>query len=124
VSGRLAQTAKALLIRSLLTPLYAIHPPHTLAVTSIHLTTRFLGIPLPEDWFLLFDVAQEDITNCAGTIMRLYHDWGVAPPQGTKIDLDSWEQGREGREGRWRRAWILGESRKAVRRWVEEWGKR
>jgi hypothetical protein len=30
------------------------------------------------------------------------------------------EAERLGRENRWRRAWILGGSRKAVRRWVEE----
>jgi len=95
-------------------------------VTSIFLTTRFLQLPLPEDWFLLFDVAEEDITSCTGTVMRLYHDWGVFPPRSVsqrEDEVKRWEAGREGREGRWRRAWILGESRKAVRKWVEEWGK-
>jgi hypothetical protein len=33
---------------------------------------------------------------------------------------DKWEDGRATRESRWRRAWILAESRKAVRKWVEE----
>jgi len=96
-------------------------------VTSIFLTTRFLGLPLPEDWYLLFDVALDDIISSAGTVMRLYHDWGVTPPTGmqwTEEGVLAWEDGREGREGRWRRAWILCESRKAVRKWVDEWGKR
>lgn len=29
------------------------------------------------------------------------------------------EEGKKGKESRWRRAWVLAQSRKAVRRWVE-----
>jgi hypothetical protein len=72
---------------------------------------------------LLFDTTEEEIMNCAGTIMVLYDQWGVKPPPGrpkTEETERMWEEGREAREGRWRRVWILSESRKAVRRWVEE----
>jgi hypothetical protein len=106
-----------------LTPLYAIHPRHTLAVAAILLTTRLLRIPLPHDWFLLFDTSEEEIMNCAGTIMVLYDQWGVKQPPGRpKTDemAKMWEDGREAREGRWRRVWILSQSRKAVRRWLDE----
>ena len=111
-----------------MTPLYAIHPPHTLAVASIFLTTRLLRIPLPDDWYILFDTTYEEMTHCAGTVMRLYHDWGVKAPPGHPASLlsaeeastGSWEAGRKAREGRWRRAWIMAQSRKAVRRWIEE----
>lgn len=109
----------------LLTPLYAIHPPHVLAVASILLTTRLHRIPLPKDWFLLFDVEWDEIWSCAGTVMRLWHEWGLSPTAGRTGEVssdawDKWEDGRATRESRWRRAWILAESRKAVRKWVEE----
>ena len=106
---------------SLLTPLYAIHPPHTLAVACILLTIRLLRIPLPAEWYLLFDVEWDDIWSCCGTAMRLWDDWGLFKQNGTTGSLkkDSVES-RMKREDRWRRAWILAESRKAVRRWVDE----
>ena len=104
----------------LLTPLYAIHPPHVLAVSSIHLTTRLLRIPLPEDWYILFDTTIDDLTSCAGTIMSLYYDWGVKPPSGLESGaVEKWNQDRKAREDRWRRSWILAQSRKNVRKWVE-----
>ena len=53
--------------------------------------------------------------------MRLWDEWGLAKQDGTTGTLrkDSVEI-RMKREDRWRRAWILAESRKAVRRWVDE----
>ena len=129
---------------SLLTHLYAIHQPHTLACASILLCTRLLRIPLPKDWWILFDVEWEDIWSCAGTVMRLWRDWGLEPlsPQSQRgtggesgsgagqndgaheahvhSDKDEWEAGRKGREARWRRAWILAQGKRAVRKWVEQ----
>lgn len=90
---------------SLLTPLYAQQPTHALAVMSILLATRLRSIALPEGWYLLFDVEWEDIWPACGAVMNLWKEWG--------------EPGRE-REDRWRRAWVLSESRKAVRKWVTE----
>lgn len=57
--------------------------------------------------------------------MRLWHEWGPSPTAGRTGGVssdawDKWEDGRATRESRWRRAWILAESRKAVRKWVEE----
>lgn len=105
----------------LLTPLYAIHAPNTLACASILLTTRLLRIPLPKDWYILFDVDYEDIWSCCGTIMRLWSDWEIWTQGGVaKRHSAESKESRMARENRWRRAWILAESRRAVRRWVEE----
>jgi len=107
----------------LLTPLYVIHPPNTLACASILLTTRLKRIPLPRDWYILFDVTWDDIWSCCGTVMRLWDDWGVSHgvTEGTTSETkDAGGGRRKEREDRWRRSWILGESRKAVRKWVEE----
>ena len=58
--------------------------------------------------------------------MNLWNDWGIS--DGTAAGVVS-EAGdgkdevggrRKEKEDRWRRCWILCESRKAVRRWVEE----
>ncbi|KAE8542624.1 hypothetical protein D1P53_001405 [Cryptococcus gattii VGV] len=107
----------------LLTPLYAIHPPHTIACISILLTTRLLRIPLPPKWYLLFDVSYDEIWSGCGVIMRLWNDWGLDRPRGdTEISIrapNDEEEGKKGKESRWRRAWVLAQSRKAVRRWVE-----
>ncbi|ADV22622.1 cyclin-dependent protein kinase regulator [Cryptococcus gattii E566] len=107
----------------LLTPLYAIHPPHTIACISILLTTRLLRIPLPPKWYLLFDVSYDEIWSGCGVVMRLWNDWGLDRPRGdTKISIrapNEEEEGKKGKESRWRRAWVLAQSRKAVRRWVE-----
>lgn len=55
--------------------------------------------------------------------MRLWNDWGLDRPRGdTKISIrapNEEEEGKKGKESRWRRAWVLAQSRKAVRRWVE-----
>lgn len=101
--------------------MYAIHPPHVLACASILLTTRLLRIPLPPDWYVLFDVAWDDIWSCCGVVMHAWRDWGVDVPVG--VDWGGRRESKEerkGREDRWRRAWILAESRRGVRRWVEE----
>lgn len=116
---------------SLLTPLHAQHPTHVIAVTSILLATRLRQIPLPEGWYLLFDVVWDDIAPCCGVIMALWRDWGCSP-LGKSSGLDGLggaegddaEETEQRRQDRWRRAWVLAESRKAVRKWVEEAGSR
>ncbi|WVQ74827.1 hypothetical protein IAR50_004434 [Cryptococcus sp. DSM 104548] len=121
----IAQMCWSILNDMLLTPLYAIHPPHTLACISILLATRLSRIPLPTRWYLLFDVSLQEITTGCGVVMKLWHDWGL----GRRNDMinkvlvgegEKEEQGnRKENEARWRRAWILTQSRKAVRRWLE-----
>ncbi|GFZ49440.1 hypothetical protein JCM24511_07560 [Saitozyma sp. JCM 24511] len=115
-----AQMCWSILNDALLTPLYAIHPPHTLACASILLTTRLLRIPLPSNWYILFDVEYDDIWSCCGMVMRLWEDWGLAPPRGAMWSPPETADARRARENRWRRAWILSQGKKAVRRWVEE----
>lgn len=55
--------------------------------------------------------------------MRLWIDWGLDRPKGViqrnKRTVNEEEEGRKIKESRWRRAWVLAQSRKAVRRWVE-----
>jgi hypothetical protein len=100
----------------LLTPLYTIHPPNTLACAAILLTTRLKRIPLPADWFILFDVTWDDIWSICGAVMTLWNDWGISGSAGDVGDLEQ----RVAKENRWRRSWILAQSRRAVRRWVQE----
>lgn len=53
--------------------------------------------------------------------MRVWDEWGLGRQRGvTGGGKRDGRQERMKRENRWRRAWILAESRKAVRRWVEE----
>lgn len=114
----------------LLTPLYAIHPANTLACASILLTTRLKRIPLPKEWYILFDVAWDDIWACCGTVMTLWNDWSIGPvtPTPTSTSILSPGQQEHGaqdhkqraKEDRWRRSWILAESKRAVRKWVDE----
>jgi hypothetical protein len=108
---------------SLLSPVYAIHPPHVLACASILLTSRLLRIPLPKDWYVLFDVDWADIWSVSCWTMRLWRDWGIGPIAGSTDAGASGLAGAKGRkekEDKWRRAWILGQGKRAVRRWVEE----
>lgn len=88
------------------------------------------GIALPEGWYLLFDVVWDDITPVCAAIVKLWRDWGCAPSDsrqavedlaigGFKTEEEDEEEERA-RQDRWRRAWVLAESRKAVRKWVEE----
>ncbi|WWC90748.1 uncharacterized protein L201_005685 [Kwoniella dendrophila CBS 6074] len=117
-----AQMCWSILNDMLLTPIYAIHPPHTLACASILLTTRLLRIPLPEDWYILFDTTYDDIWSCCGYVMHVYNDWGIEKPKGaiTSFKLEGNDEEQKVKENRWRRAWVLAQSRKAVRRWLEE----
>ncbi|WVW85655.1 hypothetical protein I302_107693 [Kwoniella bestiolae CBS 10118] len=122
-----AQMCWSILNDMLLTPMYALHPPHTLACASILLTTRLLRIPLPEGWYILFDATYDDIWLCCGHVMRVYNDWGIEPPRGALTSGlgigghgQNQEHGVGAKENRWRRAWVLAQSRKAVRRWLEE----
>ncbi|BEJ16743.1 hypothetical protein CspHIS471_0601440 [Cutaneotrichosporon sp. HIS471] len=113
-----AQLCWSILNDALLTPLYAQHPTHVLAVASITLATRLRHLALPEGWYLLFDVIWDDVAPVCAAIVQLWRDWGCGPQE-----FDQTSDGREGeraREDRWRRAWVLAESRKAVRKWVEE----
>ncbi|KAK8854851.1 hypothetical protein IAR55_003590 [Kwoniella newhampshirensis] len=116
-----AQMCWSILNDLLLTPLYAIHPPHTLACASILLTTRLLRVTLPDRWYLLFDVTYDEIWSCCGRLMVLWHDWGMEQPRGAITSgVPEKEDDRGAKETRWRRAWVLAQGRKAVRRWVEE----
>jgi hypothetical protein len=101
---------------SLLTPLYAIHPPHTLACASILLATRLLRIALPTNWYILFDAEWEDIWSCSGTVMVLWDSWGMQRGGASRLGKDE----QIARENRWRRSWILMEDRKGVKRWLDE----
>lgn len=101
--------------RSLQTPLYTIHPPHTLACFSILLATRLLRIPLPDKWWILFDAEYDDLWACCGTVMTLWDDWKIGDKNWW--DGDTADVGEEKRV-RWERAWKLATSRKYVRKWV------
>ena len=111
-----------MLMRSLLTPVYTLHPPHVLACASILLCTRILRIPLPVNWWVLFDATHDDMWSCCGHVTSLWSVWGTKPPLGLLNNKNEHAAIQKRRENRWRRAWILSDSRKAVRRWVEENG--
>nr|XP_018261434.1 cyclin-dependent protein kinase regulator [Kwoniella dejecticola CBS 10117]OBR83592.1 cyclin-dependent protein kinase regulator [Kwoniella dejecticola CBS 10117] len=118
-----AQVCWSILNDMLMTPMYAIHPPHTLACAAILLATRLLRISLPTEWYILFDAEYEDIWSCSCHVMKLYHDWGLDRPRGSVSSgsqIGGGEQSMRDKENRWRRAWVLTQSRKAVRRWLEE----
>lgn len=59
--------------------------------------------------------------------MVLRNDWGISSTSDISgegnvsgnVNVNT-ESRRKEKEDRWRRSWILCESRKAVRRWVEE----
>jgi len=89
-----------------------------LAVAAILLATRLRSIALPDGWYILFDVTWDDIWPCCGTIMLLYREWGLGAPAGVVVEISDEEKKRY--QDRWRRAWILADSRKAVRKWVSE----
>jgi hypothetical protein len=91
-----------------------------LAVAAILLATRLRSIPLPDGWYILFDVTWDDIWPCCGTIMRLYREWGLGSPAGLAAQASVTQAESKGYQDRWRRAWILADSRKAVRKWVSE----
>lgn len=48
--------------------------------------------------------------------MTLWSDWGLSSDTSKQIS----EEKRLERENRWRRSWILGQSRKAVRKWIQD----
>lgn len=105
----------------LLTPIYTHHPPPTLACAAILLTTRLQSIPLPDEWWVLFDTAYDDLWTCCGIIMRLYRQWGIGTLDG---QIEGASEDASKRDQRYRRAWLLaGGGRKAVRSWVEETAK-
>ena len=98
------------------TPIYAHYPPPTIACFSILLSTRLLCIPLPKDWWILFDADYDDMWVACGHITRLWRDWGSVEGGDDRIEG---EVGDGLKEARWRRAWQLSVSRKYVRRYVE-----
>ena len=103
-------------LRRLQTPIYAHYPPPTIACFSILLSTRLLRIPLPEDWWILFDADYDDMWIACGYITRLWKLWGRAESGNDHFEGEA-EDGLK--EARWRRAWQLSVSRKYVRRYVE-----
>lgn len=76
-------------------------------MASILLATRLRSLPLPEGWYLLFDVEWDDIWPACGVVMNLWKEWGT-------------DTADKATQDRWRRAWVLAESRKAVRKWLAE----
>nr|XP_019011439.1 cyclin-dependent protein kinase regulator [Kwoniella pini CBS 10737]OCF50220.1 cyclin-dependent protein kinase regulator [Kwoniella pini CBS 10737] len=118
---QVAQMCWSILNDMLLTSMYVIHPPHTLACASILLATRLLRIPLPSEWYILFDAEYDDMWTCCCHVMKLYSDWGLDKLQGSDSSgLADSDERQKGKENRWRRAWVLAQSKKAVRRWLEE----
>ncbi|RSH78589.1 uncharacterized protein EHS24_002317 [Apiotrichum porosum] len=102
-----AQLCWSILNDALLTPLYAQQPTHVLAVMSILLATRLRRIPLPEGWYLLFDVTWDDIWPCCGTVMQLWRDWGLgdySDDSNGSGNTDTNEDEQRAKEDRWRRA--------------------
>ncbi|KAF8162926.1 cyclin-like protein [Crassisporium funariophilum] len=80
------------------TPVYALYQIPTIVCSAIFLTTRHLGIPLPSNWWELFDASWEDVWSVSGYIMRLYRPRSV-------------EESRR----------VLGMvTKKEVRRWLDE----
>ncbi|KZV93346.1 cyclin-like protein [Exidia glandulosa HHB12029] len=57
---------------SLQTPAFALYPVPAVICACVLLATRHLAIPLPDDWWILFDAEWEDVHSIAGMIMRLY----------------------------------------------------
>ncbi|KIY63942.1 cyclin-like protein [Cylindrobasidium torrendii FP15055 ss-10] len=55
------------------TTVYTVYQIPTIVSAAILLTTRFLGIALPDAWWVLFDAEWEDIWSVCGHIMHLYH---------------------------------------------------
>jgi len=51
--------------------------------------------------------------------MTLWNDWAIVGPVGAEGESEDVERRLE-KENRWRRSWILAQSRRAVRRWVQE----
>ncbi|PPR04963.1 hypothetical protein CVT24_010421 [Panaeolus cyanescens] len=56
------------------TPVYAVYQMPTIVCAAIFLTVRHLGIPLPPNWWELFDADWEDVSSVSGYIMRLYRN--------------------------------------------------
>jgi hypothetical protein len=50
--------------------------------------------------------------------MQLYRTWGDGGPAAVPVEVSPEE--RKLTHSRWRRAWVLAQSRKAVRKWVQE----
>jgi len=66
------QKAWAFLNDSLQTPAFALFPLPTVVCACVHLATRHLGLPLPDEWWEVFDAEWDDLHTVAAMIMRLY----------------------------------------------------
>ncbi|WVR07480.1 hypothetical protein IAU60_004522 [Kwoniella sp. DSM 27419] len=115
-----AQRCWSILNDMLLTPAYAIHPPHTLACASILLATRQLRIPLPDGWHILFDAEWDDIWSCCGHVMSVWSRWAPDPPGKSARDDTQHHGGLSMRKDvRWTATWVTAKSRHEVRRHLE-----
>lgn len=68
---------------ALRTDVFMRFPPETIACACIYLTARKIGLPLPNNphWFLLFNVAEEDIREVSLRILQLYRRPKVNPEE-------------------------------------------
>lgn len=104
------------------TPIYTHYPPPTIACFSILLATRTCQIPLPDNWWILFDADWDDMWVCCGFVKKLWRDWGVVVERRCgEMDTNRAAKGLSSiKEARWRRGWQLATSRKLVRRYIEQ----
>lgn len=51
------------------------YPAHVIAVAAIHLTCRFMQIPLPNHWYQLFDCTEKEMHACAMQLGKFYVDY-------------------------------------------------
>jgi len=58
-------------------PVFALYQVPTIVCAAILLAVRHLSIPLPPNWWELFDAAWEDVWSVCGYIMRLYRERSV-----------------------------------------------
>ncbi|XP_046973297.1 cyclin-L1 [Vanessa cardui] len=68
---------------ALRTDVFMRFPPETIACACIYLTSRKIGLPLPNNphWFLLFKVTEEDIRDVCLKILHLYKRAKVNPEE-------------------------------------------
>lgn len=103
--------------RRLQTPVPALYPQSTLAISAIYLSTRLhsppIALPLtPVPWWSLFDTTEEEILDVCTTLLKLYQDWGK--------DLT----GNAEKVTVWRKAGSLPTDKKGVREKIEAAGQR
>ncbi len=57
---------------ALKTKVYCLHLPHTIAVAAISLTAKAQQLELPKDWWIVFDVEAEDMSNAVMIMQTVY----------------------------------------------------